>query len=429
VSLIQGTGIEPGARRESCGRPLRLSRGWQPLLAGDAAERILVVVDDIARAVAPLMRDDAAEASLSRGVAGGALLFAALERAGRADQSLPTGRALLAKAVRSANRDRLAPSLWSGVGGVAYAVSQLTGRAPTPELLAWFAAWTRGRPACEYDLISGIAGIGVLALELLPDPGAAELLDAVVGRLAATAECSELGIAWPVPERRARVHHHDAGVAHGVPGVIGLLAGALASPAPPPNTRELLEGTVRWILAQRLEPGAPSALPYVIGGPYPHTPARLAWCYGDAGAAIPLLLAAAALGDEQLWASARDLALGAAARDGATAGVVDAGICHGAAGLAHLFGRIWQLTGEDAFAVAGRRWLERVVELRRPSLPVAGFPSLMPERREGRLMPRAVGGLLEGAAGVGLALLAACHHDEPSWDRALLASQRDREPT
>jgi lantibiotic biosynthesis protein len=403
--------------------PSARSFPWRPLLRGDATEPVLAVVDDIARAVAPLMRNEEADPSLAAGAAGGAFLFSALERAGRTHGGLPTSRALLAHAARSANRGPLPPSLWQGTGGVAYALSQLAGCRPEPTLLARFADWTSGVPDSQYDLISGLTGMGVLALELLPDPAAAELLKVVVLRLSASAERGELGITWASSEHLPRTARYDLGTAHGVPGVIGLLAGALRTPSPPAHTRELLEGAVRWTLAQRLEPGAPSALPYSAPGPHAPTPARLAWCYGDAGAAIPLLLAAEALEDEHLREAAHDLARGAAMRRPETAGVVDAGICHGAAGLAHLFGRMWQLTGDDAFAAAGRYWLDRTIELRRPELPVAGFPRLMPERERGPLLPRAESGLLAGAVGVGLMLLAACHDDEPSWDRALLASR------
>ncbi|HEX7277236.1 MAG TPA: lanthionine synthetase LanC family protein, partial [Acidimicrobiales bacterium] len=92
-------------------------------------------------------------------------------------------------------------------------------------------------------------------------------------------------------------------------------------------------------------------------------------------------------------------AAAAAARPIQDAGVVDAGLCHGAAGLLHVSNRLYQATGDERQAAAARRWLEPAL-----TLPVAGA------------------GFLEGRAGVGLALLAATTDVEPEWDRILLLS-------
>lgn len=391
---------------------------WRPLLEGRAAAAALVVVDEIADAVAPAMLADDAGADLTEGAAGGALLFAALERAGRGGDGVPEGRALLAHAVQQVRREPLPPYLWGGTAGLAFALAQVARRAPRPEVATRLAEWVRGGAGGEYELVLGAVGIGVLGLELAPDPRGVELLEAVVERLAATAEARHGGVTWASGRaEELGLGPYNLGVAHGVPGVVGFLAGALSSGSAPPATEELLRGAARWVLSQR-RPGTGGALPYAAGG----GPARLAWCYGDAGAAVTLLLAARALGDEEIESGARELAARAAARSPETAGVVDAGVCHGAAGLGHLFGRLWQLTGDEACAAAGRFWLERTLELRRPELGVAGFASLVTPDDGGRPEPRPVPGLLTGATGVGLALLAACEAEDPRWDHALLAS-------
>ncbi|HEX8826294.1 MAG TPA: lanthionine synthetase LanC family protein, partial [Archangium sp.] len=100
---------------------------------------------------------------------------------------------------------------------------------------------------------------------------------------------------------------------------------------------------------------------------------------------------------------ARAMARRAAARLPEQTRVTDAGLCHGAAGLGHLLNRVAQATGDEALAEAARRWLGRAVELWRPS------------HEEGP-------GLLTGAAGTGLALLAAVGEAAPGWDRVMLAS-------
>jgi len=128
---------------------------------------------------------------------------------------------------------------------------------------------------------------------------------------------------------------------------------------------------------------------------------RTAWCYGDPGVSSTLQLAARLL-EEPSWADAALAAARAAAgRPPWESGVDDASLCHGAAGLAHLFNRMYQTTGEPAFEEAARRWLRAtlslVEEMDRPWF-------------------------LEGLTGPGLVLLAACTEVEPAWDAVLAVS-------
>jgi hypothetical protein len=105
-------------------------------------------------------------------------------------------------------------------------------------------------------------------------------------------------------------------------------------------------------------------------------------------------------------------------RDPETTEVRDATLCHGAAGLAHLFNRLYQATGDPRLREAALHWAERTLEMRRPDEGVGGFRAWRAGSPEGRSDP----GFLTGAAGIGLALLAAATPVEPAWDRVLLAS-------
>ena len=116
-----------------------------------------------------------------------------------------------------------------------------------------------------------------------------------------------------------------------------------------------------------------------------------------------------------------DIALTAAARDESTSHVRDAGLCHGAAGVGHLFNRMFQATGEERLAEAARLWFERTFTFQAPGEPIAGFRA-WEVGIEGNPGWRPDAGFLEGAAGVGLALLGAVSGVEPAWDRVLLVS-------
>jgi hypothetical protein len=101
-------------------------------------------------------------------------------------------------------------------------------------------------------------------------------------------------------------------------------------------------------------------------------------------------------------------------------GVVDAGICHGAAGAAHLYNRLYQATGDPVLREAAAAWIERTLAYRKPGVGVGGFEMwVMGDGEE--LAWRPDPGFLTGSAGAGLALLAAATPVEPEWDRVLLA--------
>ncbi len=128
---------------------------------------------------------------------------------------------------------------------------------------------------------------------------------------------------------------------------------------------------------------------------------------------------------EPAWErEALDIGLHSAARPESTALIRDAGLCHGAAGLGHLFNRLYQSTGEERFAGAARFWFERTLRFQQRGEGVAGFQAweVNPETKVPGWRPEA--GFLEGATGIGLALLGAISGVEPAWDRVLLLSVR-----
>ena len=125
---------------------------------------------------------------------------------------------------------------------------------------------------------------------------------------------------------------------------------------------------------------------------------------------------------EPAWESdALDIALRAAQRPPEESGVVDAGLCHGAAGLGHIFNKLFQATGKRRFREAAQSWFESALDMRRVGQGIAGFSAFMrdDDGKEcwiGRL------GILTGVTGIALALLAATTEIDPQWDRMLLLS-------
>lgn len=406
---------------------------WRPLLEGSEAERAL----SVAREIADALRARAADAryfSLAE-LAGWSLFFAYLDRAEPERGHLDTAVELLERSVEAMGRSYSRPGLYAGFPGVAWLVEHLKGWAldddPEDDPGAAIAESLHdhlGRSPWhgDHDLLTGLAGLGIYALERAPRPRGRECLECAVSHLAALAERRPEGLTWRtsprmmVPQVAALFPrgNWDLGVAHGVPGVIAMLARACAAGI---AARPLLDEAVRWLMAQRLPPGERSVFPHVVALERPPGPSRLAWCYGDLGVAAALLLAGRCAGEAAWEREAVELARICARRDPETAGVVDAGFCHGAAGNAHLFNRIFQATGEPLCAEAARFWLERTFAFQRPGAGVAGYSSWEPGDA-GTGGWQADPSLLGGAAGIGLVLLAAASPVEPDWDRLFLVS-------
>lgn len=116
-----------------------------------------------------------------------------------------------------------------------------------------------------------------------------------------------------------------------------------------------------------------------------------------------------------------DIARSAAATPLEAAGVRDGGFCHGAAGNAHLFNRLYQATGEAAFKIVALQYLEELLSLRREGRGIGGYEAWAPGMGDEVDPWKPEPGLLEGGAGIALVLISALHPVLPDWDRFLLA--------
>lgn len=324
----------------------------------------------------------------------------------------------------------LGAALWGGLAGAGWHVAHLAGGDEAEEVLgtideALLAGLAEdGGWSGDYDLIGGLVGIGLYAVEAATASEAAaarRIAARVLDHLEAWATEDGPGLAWYTPARLLPEWqreicpdgYQNLGLAHGIPGVVALAAELIAADVEAARARRLLDGAAAW-LRWVAPPREPARFPSWRGRGAGDAPARLAWCYGDPGVVVSLCAAAQVTGDAALLDEVRAMTRAMAARPVEDCGVRDAGFCHGAAGVAHIFNRLWQATGEPAARDAARAWLDRAIAMRRPGEAIAGFPSL--RLHDGKESWEADGSLM-GAPGVALVLLAASGEVEPGWDR------------
>jgi hypothetical protein len=323
----------------------------------------------------------------------------------------------LARATEALATATASPALFGGFTGLAWVhehrrnFTQADADGVNEEIDAALLDLVKPRPwRATYDLIDGLVGYGVYALERLPRPSAARLLETIVAHLAETAEPQRTGLAWrtcpswwATDDRHALSYGINLGVAHGVPGVIALLGRIVDAGVATREASALLDQAVAWLLGQELPPSAAAAFAYNVRRGAPSEPARAAWCYGDPGIAAALYVAAGAAREPAWRRAAIRIGARAAERDPESCGVVEAGLCHGAAGLAHVFHRLHVATTDERFASAAYAWLRRALAMKVP----------------------AGDGLLTGKAGLALALAGFAAPKGArwaSWDRLLLLS-------
>ena len=284
-----------------------------------------------------------------------------------------------------------------------------------------------------YDLISGLVGFGTYFLERMPGGSAIQGIKAVFARLENLAERVDGGTAWHsgpelLPDWQRELSpngYYNLGVAHGVPGIIHFLSEAWATGiVERERSYGVLDGAVSWLIAQQRPSGYLSRFSSWIVPGEKSTDSRMTWCYGDLGI-LSVLLQVADRTDRRDWRDFADELLNhCLAWPADRSGIADAPLCHGAAGVAHIFNRIYQTKGDRRCLDAALVWYQRTMAFRQAGSGVGGFSSLTRPDPLGPPVWEESPAFLDGAVGVALAFLAAVTPVEPSWDRMLLVSGR-----
>jgi lantibiotic biosynthesis protein len=297
--------------------------------------------------------------SLARGAAGKALLH--IERAHTGAEPWRTAHAW----IKAATRDDISAADNAGLYFGAPAISFILHAAQTGHArrydtaaidgavtrlverrLALAAARIERREAAmfaEYDVFYGLTGIAALLVRYLPD---ASVLPSILAHLVRLTHPTEDGLpGWwvghdPDPASPTPGGHANFGLAHGITGVLALLAIALRDGIAVDGQADAIERICAW-LDQWCQGGESGPWwPQWItrseletGHVLQEGPLRPSWCYGTVGVARALQLAGIALRD----ASRQHLAehvMAACLADRTQLGyLTEPGLCHGVAGV------------------------------------------------------------------------------------------------
>lgn len=411
------------------------SSDWIGLLAGSDQEQAASAVESIARdLMAFVEREDALDeeaASLAHGAAGVALFFHYASLANIVTDADQYAVRCLQRAANALAMSPMSPWLFRGFTGVAWAVQHIAPRDGDDDLcteidVALERLLRELNGAGVYDLISGLVGCGVYAMSRPASQVATRCAEATVALLASRAEQAADGTTWHtepqfLPSHQRSLYpngYYNLGVAHGVPGVIALLAQYCNGRKERSDIRLLTEGAIQWLLGQPSRIDSASRFGYFAGRGIAHQSTQPGWCYGDLGIAATLHVASEMLGDASYKAESIAIGCEVASRSGPPGDGYEPGLCHGAAGVAHLYHRLANASKNSQLATAALHWYRRTLALREPGRGVGGFSRYDRSSATWDHSP----GFLDGAAGIGLALIAAMTSVPPEWDAALLLS-------
>jgi len=291
---------------------------------------------------------------------------------------------------------------------------------------------TTGISFGEFDVISGVAGTGAYLLRRRERPGAVASVETALHSLIALASDTGGRPRWWTPahllgdEEMAARHPHgnlNCGLAHGIPGPLAFMALALSCGIAVSGLEGAVDRVAAWLIERRADdawgadwpfavPLMPNGAPDLAGAA--RQPSRAAWCYGAPGVARALWLAGVAR-DRPEWRDLAIAAMEAVYRRPIAARHIDSPtFCHGVAGLLQVTSRFANDTRLPVFAEAAANLTEWLLNAYEPD-SLLGYRNWEPG---GTRVDHA--GLLDGAPGVLLALLAAATDVKPSWDRAFL---------
>ena len=279
-----------------------------------------------------------------------------------------------------------------------------------------------------YDFLHGILGIGFYYLKRYQNTKSEKLraqykniLLHIVERLTFTAQQTEKTAKWEsyliVKEK---LKGYNLGLAHGMSSIINFLSRLMKYSEFTIVTKSLLQKSVNFILScQEKESSKGSCFPSWITSENKKIDSlRLGWCYGDLGTGLSLWKAGKALKNDKVCKKAIAVLKDACKRKGLEeTRIRDAGLCHGSYGVMHIYNYMFKQTGEKLFKETADYWLEKSLEIAIHSKGNAGYMKWQGGENEGWKNET---NLLEGIAGIGLAIISYLAPFETSWSECLL---------
>lgn len=338
---------------------------------------------------------------LFTGKPGIALFYLYYSRFTKEEKYFDIGNELISSALKDiASSERSSPFLSNGICGIAWCIDLLynTGISENkatdvfgPEIYDYLhhsalTALTQG----NYDYLHGATGNLIYLNERKYD------ITLPLDKLFDWCKENSATISWPsiIPHGKED-KYNSLMVAHGNANILFLLI-RVYQQSPSPTLFTKIRKLIHHYMSSPLK-----------------TDDMPGWCSGYLGIGYLLYETAESMADEQLKTFSLSLL---------TNGIIDhtlvkdAGFCHGSAGIAYLYRRLYQKTGSLYFHDAATHWCNATLDYTSDINGATRYKSY-----KGNTFYRSLS-LLDGIAGTGLVLLSFLSETVPHWDRFFLLS-------
>lgn len=424
---------------------------WEPILSGSDLETARILIEHVARGQRNITPDLTSYAIAER-----ALFFAYYSMAQRSEDYETVSIELLNLAIeRLADENFIAPlSPYSGHLGVAWIVDHVSSllnddlrsaaEGQTVDLVdrlqnpQWdipendplelyddlLVRHLERLSAMNLSVDSGLIGIGLYAVERLPRKSSALILERVVDQIDRLSQYYYSGLAWYAFDGSHNTHGsclpqsgvlRNSSTSNGVYGIVAFLVSLIQAGIEETRCRRMLIGAITGIIHEiRARPSRTRELrPLLHRECYSN-----GWCC-ETGAAAVLFRAALTVNDHDwLIASERYLLHEGSVRIATSD--MSLCLCHGASGNAHIFNRMWQVSGNAVYKGVATAWYKKLFSLVHSHHLHCnvGVYSESDNEASGDTS------IMSGGTGIALAILAAVTDVPPGWDRLMQISGR-----
>lgn len=282
-----------------------------------------------------------------------------------------------------------------------------------------------------YDFLHGVIGIGYYFLKRYENTNSPEskskyedMLKEIVLLLKERATKSDDGVYWEsILIREEGIKGCNLSLSHGLSSIINFLSRLSRHTAFSEQALPLLKESVNHLLKYKKYPakseGKGSLFPdWITNDNEESQSSRLAWCYGDLGIGVSLWQASKVIQNKEVKETAIQLLEHAATRRNIEeTRIVDAGLCHGAFGVMHIFDYMYKETSNKKFKEAADYWIDYGLTIDHHEDGSAGY-----KKWRGGDNPtfEKENSLLEGIAGIGLSIISYLHPEMTAWNQSLM---------
>jgi lantibiotic modifying enzyme len=272
----------------------------------------------------------------------------------------------------------------------------------------------------RYDFMHGALGVGLYFLKKKTEQG---VIQELINFLYNTADkgIDNKIFKWKsIINAEKNIVGYNIALSHGISSIIVFLSRVVKSGMVNEKISEMLSGAVNYVLSQQMDfrqCGSCFPSQSLENKNYSIFKSRLAWCYGDLGVAMALSQAGKTTNNMEWQEKGLSIFLQSTQRLSVADSLVqDAGICHGSAGIAMIYNRMFLETRRNEFKEASNYWLGQTINFSQFSDGLVGYKTC---RLDGWICDYS---LLTGITGIGLVFLSCLKNDKQMWDEMVLLS-------